>query len=387
MTPLNTAPDIPRAPDVAAPDAQPGKRPLSGLASIGGGIIAVFRRSPEWLVIVFAWVAAGFIPAFWFMGEDHWWVQSTSPLVFEPFVPLLCAVLIWQDRERLMDAWQRTPRNKRIGSPVLLWVGCALILVSHLIHVLTVAAAGLLIAAAGVVYLGYGPIVLMQARRALLFGLLLIPPPVKPIDVASKLCSRSAWNILYTILLKLKRIPPRGQSDDIFTLMVSGRVYQAENTQLSAIFITGFVLLFFAVWRRRRFGEAVVSMAFGGLIAAVLTVLVPLIALLLPVTPLTDMLVHIHPLLVAAAAVGITVGVSARLGAWSSALLERSHALGRISQSAQKLTDRAASGVAAGMGGSIGRARRGAGKHTEAAMDKFFAAIVKPFKRKRRDRW
>ena len=152
---------------------------------------------------MFAWFAAAFTPAFWYMGEDHWWSEPDSPLFFEPFVPLMSAALLWKDRKRLLEAWQMTPRNKRRGPPWLLWLGCLLVLVSHLVHVLTVAAIGLVLVAAGIIYVAYGPFVLRQSSRALLFALLFTPPPIKPLSIVAGVLSSSAWTKVTAALQRL----------------------------------------------------------------------------------------------------------------------------------------------------------------------------------------
>ncbi len=338
-------------------------------------------------MIVFAWFAAAFIPAFWYMGEDHWWSQPSSPLFFEPFVPFFCAALLWQDRARLSEAWQMTPRNKRRGSPWLLYLGFLLVLVSHLVHVLTVAAIGLIAVAAGIIYYGYGALVLKASRRALLFALLFAPPPVKPLSMTAGFFSNSAWTKITSGLRRLGQDISCTVELDFAALVVKGHVINAPNIHLSAILVSGFFMLFLEVWRRDRAGTVLVSTVFASLLGGILSMAIPFFALLLPPSPFSETLVSTHPLIIVAASVSLAVLVRNRLSFWLAAAATRSRFLGRISSGMQKFTDRATAGVASGVGGKVGRAGQGATKGTEAAIDKFFAAISKPFKRKRRNRW
>lgn len=350
-------------------------------------ILDVFRRSPEWAIILFAWLAAAFIPTFWFMGEDHWWSQSNSPLIFEPFVPFLCATLVWQDRNRLQDAWRMTPRHKRRGLPWLLWLGCFVILVSHLMHVLTVAAIGLVLVAAGIIYLAYGPFLLKQSTRILLFALLLVPPPATAVSKVANLVSGAAWVNTVAALQRLGKDVSCAVGPDSTNIVIQGHEISALNNQFATIILTGFVLLFIAVWRRDKIGVVMLTMAFGGLLGGLFSVAVPFGALLLPSSAFSEILVRTHPLILAAVSVSISVLVRNRVSKWLSHLAERSRFIGKFYKGVNNVTDRAAAGVATRLGAGSGRVGRGVGKATEAAMDRFFAAMSKPFKRKRRNRW
>jgi hypothetical protein len=331
-------------------------------------------------------LAAAFIPSFWYIGEDHWWSQTDSPLFFEPLVPFFCAALIWQDRNRLLEAWQMTPRHKRRGNPWLLWLGCSVILASHLMHVLTVAAIGLIIVAAGTVYLAYGPFVLKQSRRFLLFALLLVPPPATVASKAGNLISGSAWLKTVAALQKLGKDASCTINPDSTTIVMQGHEINAPNYHFPTIITTGFLLLFIAVWRRDKIGVALLTMAFGGLLGGILSIAVPLGALLLPSSGFSEMLVRTHPLVLTAVAVSLSVLVRNRVSLWLFQLGERSRFIGKFYKTLNSATDRATAGVATRLGGA-GRAGQGLGKATETAMDKIFAAISKPFKRKRRNRW
>lgn len=383
---MTTEHDVVSDPDEPAPKGS-WARLRADVGSDSRRIIALFRESPEWIVIVFAWLAAAFIPAFWYMGEDRWWSQTHSPLFFEPFVPLFAAALLWQDRRRLLEAWQMTPRHKRRGSPWLLWLGCLVVLVSHLIHVLTIAAIGLVLVAAGIIYLGYGLFVLRQSIRALAFALLFVPPPAKPITTIAHWFSYSAWTKITSALQTMGKEASCTVSADSTNLVIGGHVVIAPNFQLSAIIITGFLLLFYGVWRRDRVGSVMLTMAFGSLLSAFMSIAIPFGALLLPPSPFSDILVRVHPLVLVAVAVLISIQVRIRLGHWLEVLAERSRVFGRISASAQKVTDRATAGVAARVGGGMGKAGQGMTKGTEMIIDRFIAAVSKPFKRKRRNRW
>jgi len=338
-------------------------------------------------VIVFAWIAAGFIPAFWYMGEDHWWSETNSPLFFQPFVPLLCAAFLWQDREKLREAWNQTSRSKRRGSPWLLWLGCAVILVSHLIHVLTVAAIGLVLVAAGIVFLAYGLNVLKASRRALLFGLLIIPPPATAVSRVAQIVGGQVWKIITIGLQTTGKICSMTPGVGSANFQIGGQVFEVPYTQSAVIIWTAVALLFVAVWRRERFGKALILMASGALLATLLLVLVPFAVLLLPVSPATSNLFSLHPVFLSVIATTIPVLVIRRLRAWSDTLSQGSRALSKMGQAAQKATDKALSGGGSRMDGSIGRAGRGVNRGFEAIMDRIGAAITKPFKRKNRNRW
>ena len=348
----------------------------------------LFRRSPEWVVIIFAWIAAGFIPAFWYMGETHWWSDVSSPLIVQPFVPLLCAALLWQDREILQDAWNRTSARKRRGTPLVLWLGCVVVAVAQLIHVITVAAVGLLIVAVGIVLLAYGTMVLAKTTRAFLFGLLLIPLPETIPAKAQEFAGAQVWRIITIGLQKFGKDCSMTPGGDKISFEMQGQVFPVANSQITAAVIAAFVLLFVGVWRREKVANTLLFMASGALLSLSLTILLPFIVLLLPISPLTNTLVAINPVIYAVLSLTIVLLVRGRLKALGGALTQSSRTLGKMSQAAQKATDRATSGMASGVvGGTVGRASRSVNKGTEAAIDKLFTALTKPFKRKRRDRW
>ena len=378
------APDLP---DTPAPDPSALAQLRNTVRVEADAIFAVLRRSPEWGVIVFAWLAALFIPAFWYMGEDHWWSETDSPIFFQLFVPFFCAALLWQDRERLFAAWQQTSRSKRRGSPWLLWAGCAVVLASHFVHILLVAVVGLLIVAAGIVYLGYGVNVLKASWRALLFGLLMIPPPATAIVRAAQIIGGQTWRIITIGLQKFGKVcsvtPDAGGAN----FQIDGQVYPVSYSVITVIVFTGFLLLFVGVWRREKFGRVLILMASGALLASVLSILVPFTVLLLPASPLTGTLLQMHPVFLTVVATLIPALVIRRLRVLSASLSEGSRTLGKIGKAAQKATDRALSGGASRMDGSVGRAGRGVNRGFESVMDRIGAAIAKPFKRKKRDRW
>lgn len=376
---------VPAPPAANLPPSKQGFLSRLGEAFVGEAkaIFAVFRRSPEWAVIVFAWLSAAFIPAFWNIGEDHWWSETDSPLFFQPFVPLLCAALLWQDREKLREAYGQTSRNKRRGSPILLWLGCLVVLVSHLVHTPLVAIVGLLLVAAGIILLAYGVNVLNASRRALLFGMIMIPPPATIVTKFAAFVSGGAWKYITIALQKLGKVCSVTPGVTTLNFQYEGQLYEVNGSQGTVIIFTLVALLFVAVWRREKFGRAVILMASGALIATLLLIAVPILTLLLPATPVTGAVLNMHPVILAAVSTVAPVLVLRRLRAVTDSLAQGGRALGKIGQAAQKATDKAISAGSRGGSGRSGARNRG----FEAVMDRIGAALAKPFKRKKRDRW
>jgi hypothetical protein len=350
-------------------------------------IIAVFKRSPEWIVIIFAWFSAGVLPAYWFIGDDHLWSESDSLLFMQPFVPLFVGALLWHDRERLNEAWSQTSRSKRHGAPWLLWIGCLLILSGHFVHVLTYTALGLVVAAVGVAYLAYGGRVLKQAALPLAVGILMVPPPLKVISIVTNLYSAFLMKGIVKVLQLASKPVFLTLQGDNSVLDMAGHSIDIPSRQVAALGFTAFFMIVYAVWRREKLGSSLVTIAFASLFAALLTFVVPIIALLLPITPVTIFFARIPPLIVAVLATTTAILFKRRLRALGEGLASSGRVISKISDQAQKVTERAADGVTRSVGSRTSRTGRSVNKGTEAIIDGFVRFVSKPFKRKRKNHW
>jgi len=361
------------------------KMPNTAFQTTLSEIAGIFRRSPEWILIILAWCVAAFLPYVWFMGEDHSWIDPTSFFFFEPFIPLAFAALCWQDRELLLSAYQKTYRTKRRGTPYLLWFGCCALLLSHLVHVMTFAVLSLLIIAAGVIYLSYGMAVLIQSARMLLFSLLMIPPPETAVTVIYSLVGKNISKLVTILAQHTGRHVSVmiGIPSSLFDLQ--GNTVEVPHRQASAIIFAIVLTIFWALWRRIRFATAFVAIGGAAFLSLIFSTLALFAAVMLPVSAITDPLALAHPLLIAAISVGVTILLEARLGGWWAALARRSRVVSQISERTQKMTDRVTGSLVAGVSGRVGRTGRGMTKGTETIIDGFFRFIARPFKRKRRD--
>lgn len=403
-------------------------------------VATAFKSEAHWLLFAVPYLAAWWQPILWCTREDHWWDNAASALIFQPFLPLGAALLVWNDRERLAARLAQVRRQygeknrKRYGSPALLVFGALVVLVGQLVHISSIAIAGLLLLLAGAVLRLYGPAMLRALAVPLLFLLPMIPPPASLIAKVADASVRASARLL-------SEIP--GKAGGAGGLEGTGILVQF-GTQAFTVsrWIGGFnvallasvMLLFVACWRRmhalpaallmvlgasmafvlnlvrflgviiaRESGDARIYFAYAALIAVTAVVVAvlgararnwalvgtagaTLLLTLLSRDPTAFPAQNIEGLpsfAFAAAAVGVTLFIERRYRPAFAWLGTRWSKARDLSEGAGKATDKLVGGAARHMGG-VGRAARSSTDFVERG----FKALDRLFKgKKRRRRW
>ena len=131
-----------------------------------------------WLIVPLAFVI--FRP---YRFSWNSWFGADATLIFQPFVPLAVAYLIWDRRQQIVQQYQElaflfpadSPKRRGKLWPVL--VGCFLMVIGCMTMLTPLTILSLLIILVGCVYYLYGPFVLGKMAVPLLFLLVMVPPP------------------------------------------------------------------------------------------------------------------------------------------------------------------------------------------------------------------
>ena len=162
----------------------PIARPLSErLASL-------WQTQRHWLLVL---IPLALLTYRLYRGAWGTWINYDSPLIFQPFIPLLAAWLAWEKRGEIGQVYEETaflyPENspKRRGYIYLALVGAALLIAASLAVIIPLAALGFVLLIIGVIYYIYGPIMSRSLWQPLLLLVLMIPPPGALLNLFSSL--------------------------------------------------------------------------------------------------------------------------------------------------------------------------------------------------------
>lgn len=140
-----------------------------------------------WVLVTLMYLGAWWYPYQW--AKDHW--NSTHHVeMFQPFLPLATLFLVWARRDTVREVWERAQRkrlSRRVGfwergNAVPLLLGCALLLLMHLIQMKGVAVIALILIGVGVAYHVFGWRVMRSIAAPLALLILMIPLPDSLID-------------------------------------------------------------------------------------------------------------------------------------------------------------------------------------------------------------
>ncbi len=209
----------------------------------------------------------------------NYWGNTASLISFEILIPVGVALLVLRYRPEAQAALAR-PGKK---TPLVLIAGCLALIVSHLIHLPSLATVALITIAVGGVLFLWGTRVLRALRVPFLYFLLMIPPPESVAGIASKLLGPLTLQ-LAALSLKLvgKRAlaqPPQLLLDGI--VMEAGGIGTEASSGASALTATAALILLWALMRRWPVGRTLMVVVVGALLALLLNVLRVDIALLL----------------------------------------------------------------------------------------------------------
>ena len=171
---------------IDAADKAPSKsRPVSErLASL-------WRTQRHWLLVLIPLALLAIRPIRWSWGS--WVATFDSPLIFQPFMPLLAGWLAWEKREELRAIYEEqiflfgADSPKRRGSLWLVLLGCVTLIVAALAMVAPLAMFGFVLIVIGAVYYLYGGAILRALWQPFLLLLLMIPPPALLLGMVSGL--------------------------------------------------------------------------------------------------------------------------------------------------------------------------------------------------------
>jgi exosortase/archaeosortase family protein len=259
---------------------------LSGLRNLGKTLL----QERVWVGLGLIYLSAWWLPIslFWPLlhpgtrkpegidGPVSWlwknyWGNSASLISFEILIPVGVILLLLSYRKEAKAALLK-PGKK---FPYVLIAGCAGLIVSHLIHLPSLATASLItIAVGGVLHL-WGTRVLRALQVPFLYFLLMIPPPESVAGIASKLLGPLTLQlVVLTLKLVGKRAlaqPPQLILDGV--VMEAGGIGTEASSGASALTATAALVLLWALLRRWPLGRTLMVVISGALIALLLNVL------------------------------------------------------------------------------------------------------------------
>lgn len=179
----------PREPDVAVLELPPGavQFPTSGdftLAGFQRDVTPLIRHllQPKWLMVI-APLTLLYLYVIVRMGGREWFYFG-SPLLFQPFVPLLTIWLIWRRRGQVMRQYYELafvfPEDspKRRGKIWPLLISVLIMGFAAIVQMTQLTVIGLVLSIFGAVYYLYGFFQLRSLWQMMAFLVLMIPPPI-----------------------------------------------------------------------------------------------------------------------------------------------------------------------------------------------------------------
>jgi hypothetical protein len=202
---LDAEPEGARLAPPDGPDEDAGREPDAGEAQAveeaGARAWAEAQRDlpsffrpalqPKWLALIVP-LTAIFLYAVWLNRAE--WFRFGSPLLFQPFVPLLALALVWFRRQEVVRRFyelsflfpEDSPKRRgNAGATVAISVlACVLILVASLVKAPALVIFALILALGAAVYGLFGPFLLRTLWQPLALLVLAIPPLTGFVDRA-----------------------------------------------------------------------------------------------------------------------------------------------------------------------------------------------------------
>jgi hypothetical protein len=179
----------PRIPDVAVfqlpPDVvqfpTPGEFTRDGFKRDVSPLIGQLLQ-PKWLSVVVPLLLLYLYISIRVAGTD--WFYLGSPLIFQPFVPLLTIWLIWRRRQQVMRQYYElafvfpddSPRRR--GKLWPLFIAIILLAMAAIVQLPQLSVVGFVLSVFSIVYYLFGFFQLRSLWQMLAFLLLMIPPPI-----------------------------------------------------------------------------------------------------------------------------------------------------------------------------------------------------------------
>jgi hypothetical protein len=139
----------------------------------------LWRTQRHWLFVLIPLLIIMVRPLRWCWGL---WFSFDSPLIFQPFVPLLSFALLWERRADLEPIYQElsfyppdSPKRRGKLWPILL--GCALMLIASIAMLPSLAMLSFVVILGGCIYYLYGPHITLALWQPLVLLFLMVPPP------------------------------------------------------------------------------------------------------------------------------------------------------------------------------------------------------------------
>lgn len=172
-------------------------------------IFSALWAERQWLWILIPYLLAWFVPVLLCSPQ---WRDLNQPLAFEPWILVGAGLLVWSNRAWYAQQWQRIqvkfpPSHPlRRSNPVVLIIGCILLLLSHMIQVKGISVGSLIVITVGIVLAVYGSAMTKVLAVPLGFLCLMIPPPDSIVEgIASRFLRGSL--LVTSSLLNLANFP------------------------------------------------------------------------------------------------------------------------------------------------------------------------------------
>lgn len=290
--------------------------PVSRLASLKRSAATLKTKAPSetrrfikeyghWLVLLVPLLALAYGPVAW---TSSLWFFPNSPLIFQPYIPILAGLLVWARRRELADLYRRLSRRvvvpegqqggddgydpyfsrKRAfwqrgrrfsgattdplrGSIWLAALGCLLALVTYTTQTPGIAILGLLMILVGAIYYIYGQTILAALTIPLLFLLLMIPPPEALFSFLNPTAQVATASVVGDLLQEIG-----------VTTKMRGHVLLLDGYRLEIFLaLSGFnvvipvmmVTFWWVLYKRAKFNTALVLLAVAMIVSLVIHIL------------------------------------------------------------------------------------------------------------------
>lgn len=192
----------------------PPPPPISLLRTAPAAITAFVRRLPstarylwneqrQWLWMLLPLIVA-LLPTL--RGIKTFWLADDGPLWFQPFVPILSGLLIWERRDEWQPLYQFqqeqfAPDSKnRRGYLFPVIVSCLILVLGSITSTFAVSVAGLVLVSISTFYYLYGFAMLRALWIPLAYLFVMIPPPLGLLAMASGKLQQTTLKVLEVLL-------------------------------------------------------------------------------------------------------------------------------------------------------------------------------------------
>jgi exosortase len=217
------------------------------------------KQEKHWLLVIVPLLLSLYGPVQWLAQQ---WEHSSDALGFQPLVPLGVAYLVWAERDNFSSTYRGLaaiyPDGHRLrsGTPLVAYLGCAILFFSYITTIGMIAVIGFWVTVIGILLHVYGFTVLRTLWRPFLFAATMVPVPGSLVDMATSYLQRGCATVAGAVL---KLIYPQTNTIGNFITIGSYTAQVSGPCSGVGILLPVMVLtLFLALLRKMRWTIALI---------------------------------------------------------------------------------------------------------------------------------